>query len=159
MTPELAGLSQIGATRARLDERELELIDRARHDGATWAEIAGALGLSSRQAAEQRRQRLVAARRSRLGRLDRAWSAEVVALRAAVSDLHRWIAADRAWDSRFRRAALVRDTTASALDAEPGPLYALAAYLVADLADVGPRLPAPARGAADRIAAALSTKD
>ncbi|GAB3059757.1 hypothetical protein [Micromonospora schwarzwaldensis] len=159
MTPDVARLAEIGPARARLDEQELELIDRARHDGATWAEIAGALGLSSRQAAEQRRQRLLAARRSRLGRLDRAWSTEVVALRAAVSDLHRWIATDRAWDGRFRRAALVRDTAASALDAAPGPLYALAAYLVADLTGVGPRLPAPARSAADRIAAALSTKD
>ncbi|WBB76042.1 hypothetical protein O7602_11200 [Micromonospora sp. WMMD1128] len=156
---DLSLLSEIGAARARLDERELELIDRARHDGATWAEIAGALGLSSRQAAEQRRQRLVAARRARLGRLDRTWSAEVVGLRAAVTDLDRWIAADRAWDGRFRRAALVRRTCASALDAAPGPLFALAAYLVGDLAGVGPRLPAPARDAAGRIAAALSTKD
>ncbi|MFI2710695.1 hypothetical protein ACH495_11270 [Micromonospora sp. NPDC018662] len=159
MTPEVARLAEIGPARARLDERELELIERARHDGATWAEIAGALGLGSRQAAEQRRHRLVAARRSRLGRLDRAWSAEVVALRAAVTDLHRWIDADRAWDGRFRHAALVRSTCAAARDADPGPLYALAAYLVGDLAAVGPRLPAPARSAADRIAAALSTKD
>lgn len=159
MIPDLTRLTEIGADRARLDERELELIDRARHDGATWAEIAGALGLSSRQAAEQRRQRLVAARRARLGRLDRAWSAEVVALRSAVACLDRWIGADRAWDGRFRRAALVRRTCASALDAAPGPLFALAAYLVGDLAEVGPRLPPPAREAARRIAATLSTKD
>ncbi|MFG1673804.1 hypothetical protein [Micromonospora sp. NPDC049282] len=159
MTPELTGLAGIATARARLDDRELELIDRARHDGATWAQIADALGLSSRQAAEQRRQRLVAARRSRLGRLDRAWSAEVVALRSAVADLDRWIGADRAWDGRFRRAALVRSTSASALDAAPGPLFALAAYLVGDLAEVGPRLPAPAREAARRIAVALSTGD
>ncbi|NED50779.1 hypothetical protein G3I24_07635, partial [Micromonospora aurantiaca] len=59
----LTRLSEIVAARARLDDRELDLIDRARHDGATWAEIARALGLGSRQAAEQRRQRLVAARR------------------------------------------------------------------------------------------------
>ncbi|MFI5833320.1 hypothetical protein ACIA5A_06540 [Micromonospora sp. NPDC051300] len=158
MTPDLDGLAGIGAARARLDERELELIDRARHGGATWAEIAAALGLSSRQAAEQRRQRLVAARRGRLGQLDLAWAAEVVALRAAVADLDRWIGADRAWDGRFRRAALVRHTCASARDAAPGSLFALAAYLVGDLAGVGPRLPAPAREAARRIAASLSTK-
>ncbi|MCZ7436908.1 hypothetical protein O7598_10930 [Micromonospora sp. WMMC241] len=158
MLPEPTRLAEIGAARARLDDRELELIDRARHDGVTWAQIADALGLSSRQAAEQRRQRLVAARRSRLGRLDRAWSVEVVALRAAVADLDRWIGADRAWDGRFRRAALVRRTCASARDAPPGPLFALAAYLVDDLATVGPRLPAPAREAARRIAATVSTK-
>ncbi|QLQ36409.1 hypothetical protein [Micromonospora robiginosa] len=158
MALDLTRLTEIEAARARLDERELELIDRARHDGATWAQIADALGLSSRQAAEQRRQRLVATRRARLGRVDRAWSAEVVALRAAVADLDRWIGADRGWDGRFRRAALVRHTCASALDAAPGPLFALAAYLVGDLAGVGPRLPAPAREAARRIAAMLSTE-
>ncbi|WP_245666295.1 hypothetical protein [Micromonospora sediminicola] len=157
MTPEPTCLSEVAAARARLDERELELIDRARHDGATWAEIAGALGLSSRQAAEQRRQRLVAARRSRQARRDRACAPDVAAVRAAVSDLHRWIEADRGWDGRFRRAPLVRRTTATALDAAaPGSLYALAAYLVGDLTDVGPRLPAPAREATRRIAAALS---
>ncbi|MEV0001891.1 hypothetical protein AB0H28_06320 [Micromonospora sp. NPDC050980] len=158
MTSEPACLSEIGAARARLDDRELELIDRARQDGASWAQIADTLGLGSRQAAEQRRQRLVAARRARLGRLDRACAAEVVALRAAVADLDRWIGTDRAWDSRFRRAALVRSTSASALDAAPGALFALAAYLVGDLAEVGPRLPAPAREAARRIAVALSTR-
>ncbi|MFI7211447.1 hypothetical protein [Micromonospora maritima] len=157
MTPELTRLSEVAAARAALDEHELELIDRARHDGATWAAIAGALGLGSRQAAEQRRQRLVAARRSRLARRDRACAPDVATIRAAVSDLHRWIEADRRWDDRFRRAPLVRRTTGTALDAAaPGSLYALAAYLVGDLADVGPRLPAPAREAADRIATALS---
>ena len=65
MTAELTELAQLRAARARLDEQELTLIERARHAGATWAQIATALGLTSRQAAEQRRQRLVTAARAR----------------------------------------------------------------------------------------------
>lgn len=153
----LARLSEITVARVRLDECELDLIDRARHDGATWAEIARALGLGSRQAAEQRRQRLLAARRDRLTRLDPAGSPDVPALRTAVADLHRWIETDRAWDGRFPRASLTRRTCALALDAPAGPLYALAPHLADDLAAAGRRLPAPARDAARRIVAALST--
>ncbi|MET8299960.1 hypothetical protein ACFYON_08410 [Micromonospora sp. NPDC005686] len=156
MTP--GSLSEIAAARVALDDRELDLIDRARHDGATWAEIAQALDLGSRQAAEQRRQRLVAARRARLTRLDPVASPEVPALRSAVTDLHRWIEADRAWDGRFPRAALARRTCALALDATTGPLHTLAANLAADLTGPGQALPGPARDAARRIATALSTR-
>ncbi|MEU1644277.1 hypothetical protein [Micromonospora zamorensis] len=159
MTSELARLAEVRATRARLDERELDLIDRARHDGATWAQIATALGLGSRQAAEQRRQRLVAARWSRRQHLDLRFAPRIVALRNAVADLGRWIAADRRWDARFDRAGLVRSTVEVALDAAPGSLYALAEHLAADLAEAGERVPAPARGAAAKIDAALSTVD
>ncbi|KAB1152840.1 hypothetical protein F6X68_16105 [Micromonospora sp. AMSO12t] len=161
MTPELSELSTVTADRARLDERELELIDRARHLGATWAQIAAALGLGSRQAAEQRRQRLVAARRSRRQERDLGYSARIAAIRGAVFDLQRWIDADRRWDARFRRAALVRRTAEAALDADPGSLYALASLLAADLADLpdmeGGRLPAPVRAAASTLDDLLST--
>ncbi|MEU1749728.1 hypothetical protein [Micromonospora arida] len=157
MTSELDRLAEVRAARARLDEQELEIIDRARHDGATWAQIATALGLGSRQAAEQRRQRLVAARWSRRQQLDLGLPPQIAALRAAVADLGRWIGADRRWDSRFRRAALVRSTVDAALDAAPGSLYALALLLATDLAEAGERLPAPARTAAATIDAALST--
>ncbi|GAB3932173.1 hypothetical protein [Micromonospora vulcania] len=156
MTAELAQLADVRATRARLDEQELELIDRARHGGATWAQIATALGLSSRQAAEQRRQRLVAAQRARRQHLDLDYSPRIVAVRAAVADLGRWIAADRRWDTRFRRAALVRSTVDAALDAAPGSLYALALHLAADLGEAGDRLPAAARPVAGRLDSALS---
>ncbi|WP_433126285.1 hypothetical protein ACQPWW_26560 [Micromonospora sp. CA-240977] len=156
MTAELAQLAEVRVERARLDERELDLIDRARHHGATWAQVAQALGLGSRQAAEQRRQRLVAARRSRQQRGDRRYPAQITALRAAVAQLGRWIDTDRRWDARFRRAALVRGTVDAAVDAAPGSLYALAPHLVADLAEAGDRLPAPARAAAAKIASALS---
>jgi hypothetical protein len=157
--PEMAQLAEVGAARARLDEQELELIDRARYGGATWAQIAAALGLSSRQAAEQRHQRLAAARWSRRQKLDLKYSSQVTALRGAVSDLQRWIAADRRWDARFRRAALVRSTAAAALDADPGSLYALASHLAADLADAGrDQLPAPVQAVATSLDALLSTK-
>ncbi|MGC4892345.1 hypothetical protein [Micromonospora sp. DT31] len=157
MTAELTSLAEIAPARVALDERELELIDRARHAGATWADVAEALGLSSRQAAEQRRQRLVAARRARLSRLDRAWSVDLTALRSAVGDLHRWIEADRSWDDRFRRAALTRRTCVLALDATPGALYALAGHLVDDLTAAGPGLPRPAHHAARSMSTRLST--
>ncbi|MGC5020263.1 hypothetical protein [Micromonospora sp. DT47] len=154
MTPEMARLADVAAARLRLDEQELELIDRARYAGATWAQVAAALGLSSRQAAEQRRQRLAAARRSRRQNLDLRYSSRIAALRTAVADLQRWIDADRRWDGRFRRAALVRSTTEVALDAPPGSLYALASHIAADLAEAGrERLPAPVQA----VAATLDT--
>lgn len=159
MTSELAQLADLRAARARLDEQELELIDRARYGGATWAQIATALGLSSRQAAEQRRQRLAAARWSRRRSLDLRYSGTIAAIRDAVSDLRRWIDTDRRWDSRFRRAELVRRTADAALDAPPGSLYALALQIAADLAEAGQeRLPVPVQAAAASLHAALSTE-
>jgi DNA-binding transcriptional MerR regulator len=156
----LAQLAEVRAARDRFDERELELIDRARYAGATWAQIAAALGLGSRQAAEQRRQRLVAATRSRRHDLDLGYSSRIAALRNAVTELQRWIDADRRWEARFPRAALVRSTAATALDATPGSLYALASHIANDLADAGPdRLPTPVRAAAARLNLALSTDD
>jgi len=145
--------------RAALDRRELDLIERARHCGATWAQIAAALGLASRQAAEQRRQRLRAAGRERLWADDARYAPAIAALRTAVAQVWRWIDADRHWGSRFPRAALVRETAAAALDAEPGALYALAQHLAADLADAPRRrLPAPVGAAAAALDRALSTK-
>ncbi|MFI6229343.1 hypothetical protein ACIBCR_18750 [Micromonospora echinospora] len=157
MVPELTQLADVSVDRARLDERELELIDRARHAGATWAQVAAALGLGSRQAAEQRRQRLAALRRSRRQKRDLAYSARIAAIRSAVLDLQRWIATDRRWDGRFRRAALVRSTAELALDADPGPLHALATLLVADLSAAGAaRLPAPVAAARANLEGLLS---
>jgi hypothetical protein len=151
---ELGQLTEIGAARAGLDERELELIDRARQAGATWAQIATALGLASRQAAEQRRQRLVAAARSRRHDQDLRYAHSIVVLRAAIDDLHRGITADRRWAGRFPRAALARTTVRTALDAPPGGLYALAAQAAEDLA--GAPLPAHVRVAAAALRRALS---
>ncbi|WP_239082233.1 hypothetical protein, partial [Actinoplanes teichomyceticus] len=173
--PGLAGLRAIPARRARLDADELALIDQARRAGATWPAIAEALGLASRQAAEQRRHRLAQAlardARPQRARLDQGYGESLARLRESALDLHRRIGADRRWDGRFRRAALVRETLAAAPDAPPGALYDLVSQALADLtaapetagpADrTGPadparpggpaRLPVPLRAAVERL--------
>ncbi|MEU3457774.1 hypothetical protein ABZ671_29915 [Micromonospora sp. NPDC006766] len=158
MTGELRELADLASARAQLDERELTLIERARQQGVTWAEIATALGLASRQAAEQRRQRLVAAARSRRLVADRGCAPPLADLRLAVTELHRWILDDRNWASRFPRAPLVRGTLAAALLAPAGSLHDLATHAAADLADVDPaRLPPAVRVAAAALQQAMST--
>jgi len=154
-TPALPALRTIPAERARLDARELALIDQARREGATWAEVAEALGLGSRQAAEQRRLRLTTAVHPVTAELDRGLGAPVPALRAAAAELHRRIGADRRWDRRFTRAALVRQTLAAASDSPVSALYALVAAAVADLTAAGSVLPAPTRAAVARLISAL----
>ena len=145
-------LTALAAARAAFDERELRLIDQARRDGATWAEIAGALGLATRQAAEQRRQRLAVAvsRAAALHRQEQdfRFGNDIAALRAATISLQRRIEADPRWDRRFVRAALVRETIATAAEAAPGPLFALAAQAATDLADSGVVAFAPTTAAA-----------
>jgi hypothetical protein len=155
----LSALAAIPAARARLDADELALIDQARRAGATWADIASALGLASRQAAEQRRLRLAtAASRPDRPDLDLGYGESVAHLRAAALELHRRIGADRRWDRRFRRAALVRATLAAVPDAAPSALFALVTDVVADLdgGASGPAtLPGPLRSAAERLRQAL----
>ena len=156
----LDDLRDIAAARARLDDRELTALDMARRQGATWAEIADALGVGSRQAAEQRRQRLTtaAARRSRSRQqdLDISYGQPIVALRTAMTALHRRIGADRRWDTRFVRAPLVRDTVAAAVEALPGSLFSLASDAIADLDDnAAPGLPAPLQATVNGLRRAL----
>jgi hypothetical protein len=139
----LAALSAVRAARASLDQRELDLIDGARRQGATWAQIALALGLTSRQAAEQRRHRLSAAAHRAAKIHDPRYGHSIVHLRTAIEELRRRIAADAFWDARFVRAALVRQTVAAAEDAAPGSLFALAAQAAADLSTAS--LSAPGR--------------
>ncbi|MFC7273313.1 hypothetical protein ACFQS1_04905 [Paractinoplanes rhizophilus] len=165
---DLTALREIPAARARLDAAELELIDQARRDGATWADIASALGLGSRQAAEQRRLRLASAVHP--VRPDVPYGPEIAALRAAAVDLYRRVGADRRWDTRFRRAPLVRQTLSFAADAPLSGLYSLVADVMADLAEAGLHgaglsradlsearvtLPRPTRSCVERLAAAL----
>ena len=150
---ELAGLTSLQALRSDLDRRELDLIDRARHAGATWAEIAAALGLASRQAAEQRRQRLRSAVSSRRHDQDLAYAQSIAAVRAAVLDLHRHIEADRGWDTRFVRALLARRTLAIAADADPGGLFSLSAQALSDVG--GAELPRPLRAAVSALRRAV----
>jgi hypothetical protein len=150
---DLGDLRSIPARRARLDADELQLIDQARREGATWPEIAAALGLASRQAAEQRRLRLARAAESasrplRL-QLDEGYGHRVPRLRESAVDLHRKIGADRRWDRRFARAALVRETLEAAPDAPAGALFDLVGAALADLS--GPVLPAPLKAAVDRL--------
>ncbi len=149
---ELAG---IPGARARLDAAELALIDGARREGSTWTDIAQALGLTSRQAAEQRRQRLATAALQPAAGMDGAYGERIAALRAAALELHRRVGADRRWDRRFTRAALVRETLAAVPDAPAGSLFALAGAVVADLEPVS-GLPVATRGAVDRLRAALA---
>jgi hypothetical protein len=152
----LGSLRAIPAERARLDEAELDLIDRARRVGATWGDIASALGLASRQAAEQRRLRLATAvTRSRQQALDDGHTPRIAALRAATVDLDRRIGADRRWDQRFARAELVRLTLNAAVLAPPGGLFSLVSDVVDDLAAGTPTLPRPTQAAVDRLFAAL----
>jgi hypothetical protein len=144
--------AEIAAARARLDDRELDLIDQARRRGMTWAEIAVALGLASRQAAEQRRRRLAAGARSRRQEQDSRYGLST--LRAAVLALAAAIGADARWDGRFPRAALVRETVATAAEAGSGPLFALAAQAATDLVAAG-RLPPAIRAAVVDLRLAL----
>jgi hypothetical protein len=149
MEAVLGEIAAVRAARERLDEHELGLVERARLAGATWTAIAEALGVASRQAAQQRHQRLVAALRSRRRHADLDYAAGLATLRDAVVDLERWIGVDRVWDRRFTRAALVRATVAAAVEAPPGALFALAVHVAADLAGAG-ELPGPAREALAR---------
>jgi len=144
---DLSDLRAIPAARARLDADELALIDNARRAGATWADIAAALGLASRQAAEQRRLRLATAAAPRQQDLDEA----IAALRAAAVDLHRRVGADRRWDGRFVRAALVRETLDAAVAAPAGSLFSLVNDVVGDLGAVSAPLPRPTRTAIERL--------
>jgi hypothetical protein len=152
----LDSLRAIPAERARMDEAELDLIDRARRAGATWGDIASALGLSSRQAAEQRRLRLATAvTRARQQALDDGHTPNIAALRAATVDLDRRVGADRRWDRRFARAPLVRMTLNAAVLAPPGGLFSLVSDVFGDLAASTATLPAPTQAAVDRLFAAL----
>jgi hypothetical protein len=151
---ELTALEDLRAARAALDVRELELIDRARRQGATWAQIAASLGLASRQAAEQRRHRLSAAAHRAAKSHDPRYGDSIVQLRTAIETLHTRIASDAIWDARFVRAPLVRHTVTTAVDA-PGALFALAAQAAADLAAAAVTTPpAPLREAVHSLYAA-----
>jgi hypothetical protein len=131
----LRALSELKALRVDLDRVERELISTAREHAIGWPEIANALGLGSRQAAEQRWMRLqgVASRDPTLVRQshreqrtgDKSAGPELAELRRAAIRAHRLIEADHEWDHRHRRAALVRASLAAAVTAAPSALFAL----------------------------------
>lgn len=161
----LAALAGVPAVRADLDRVERELIGAARALGVGWPTIARALGLGTRQAAEQRWLRLrgglsrdpdrvrAAQREQRI--VDDATGKAVAELRRAAADLHRRIEADHGWDGRHSRAALARASLAAAVDAPPGALYALCRHAIDDLGQIRmASLPPPLAAATRRLRAA-----
>jgi hypothetical protein len=151
----LAALAQLGGLRRAIDYAERDLIDTARRRGVGWGEIARALGLRSRQAAEQRRLRLVGpdrrdpspVREHRHGQriVDRLAGEAIVRLRNATVAALRQLDRDPDWDTRDARAALVRSSLRTAASAPPGVLYSLVEQAIADLnAFTTPAPPTPA---------------
>lgn len=131
----LEGLARIEAARREIDEAERELIEAARARGHGWAGIAAALGLRSRQAAEQRWLRLCAlekrdpvperARRRAQHSVDSIAGAEIARLRQAVIAAYRQVEGPE----------LVKQTLAAAIEAPPGALFELAGKAVNDGVD------------------------
>ncbi|GIF71734.1 hypothetical protein [Asanoa siamensis] len=165
-------LALLRTVRDRLDATERALIESARAGGTSWSRIATALGLRTRQAAEQRFLRLTdtggtravtptRAARHRQQSVDNLHGPAITALRAATRALLRRVEADDAWPTRFTRAALARHTIALAAEAPPGALFSLATSALDDLPATG--LPPTIAEAADRVRAELShqnsTKD
>lgn len=165
-TEPLAALHLLGTLRKSLDDAERQLLESARDQRASWAQIARSLGLSSRQAAEQRWLRLsggvdrdperVRVDRQRQRLVDTPYGPDIGRLRATVLAVHRQLAADAVLASRHPRAGLARTTLALAATAEPGALFALAMQAAADL-DAVPveRLPPPLPSALDRLRRAV----
>jgi len=56
----LAAIALLAAGRSELDQLEAGLLFAARAEGLTWAQIAGALGVRTAQAAQQRHERVLA---------------------------------------------------------------------------------------------------
>ena len=153
----LAALTTLRRLRESVAEWEPELIARARADGASWVQIAPALGVASRQAAERRylrlrpatvgestrEQRVQQQRDNRAGdRAVEAWaranSATLRQLAGQVSALDGLSARARASAARLHDA-LAQNDAANLLPplAESGPLLgARHAALVERLADI-----------------------
>jgi hypothetical protein len=128
----LDGLAGIGAARREVDGAERELIAAARAQGHGWAAIAAALGLRSRQAAEQRWLRLCSldkrdpgpqrARRREQQSVDSVAGHQIVRLREAAIAAYRQV----------KGPDLLKQTLAAAIDAPPGALFELASKAVGD---------------------------
>jgi hypothetical protein len=166
--PTLAALRLLDRVRATLDDAERRLIETARDRGASWTRISAALGLASRQAAEQRWLRLcgdsgrdpgpIRTTRRRQHSVDSCYGPELLQLRAAVLAAHRAIRADRTWDDRGPRTALARSTLAIAATADPGALFALSVQVVEDLDRTATgTLPTTLGGPLDRLRQAVAT--
>lgn len=137
----IAALAEVPKRRAALDDFERTAIDAARAGGASWAEIAIALGLSSRQAAEQRRARLTGERQQNIDNLQRA-----------LEQLRKHLPGEGTPATN-----LARQTVDIALEAPPGQQIDLARFITADLRYEARKHPAIA--AALRRIAALTHVD
>ncbi len=134
----VAALERLRELRAAVDRAELELLGAARGRRVSWARVAAALGLRSRQAAEQRAARL-AEQLAGAGADDCQLCVDTPAmagLRSAARAAAGELAADPSWDGAHPRAALARAGLAAAPDAPPGSLYALVEHGLADLSGV-----------------------
>lgn len=139
----LSALRLLDGLRSHLDEVERVLIEGARQRRASWSRIASALGLASRQAAEQRWLRLcgnpdrnptrVRARRIRQRIVDVSFGPQIASLRAEIRAGHGQLGSDPAWDERHPRAVLARRTLELAGSAEPSAMFSLVERAVDDL--------------------------
>ncbi|GAB4059012.1 hypothetical protein [Catellatospora paridis] len=133
---EIVGaLADLRSLRAAIDDAERDLLAAARRRGVSWNRVAAALGLRSRQAAEQRAARLgeQAAATDDRDCQHCVDTAPVAALRAAARSAAARMAADPPWDGTRPRAALVRTGLTAAADAPAGALYSLVKHAVDDL--------------------------
>jgi hypothetical protein len=139
----LEALAALSEVRRDIDALERGLIEAARTGGTSWAMIAAALGLASRQAAEQRWLRLSGeagrdaqverASKRRQRSVDNRHGPEIPALRAAVVAAYTAMTADAGWDAAHPLAKLARTTLGHAGTADPGALFALVGQALADL--------------------------
>lgn len=159
----LEALTRLRSLRDRLNQWEPRLIDAARADGVSWVQLAPALGVASRQAAERRylrmkpntadasmngEQRVEAARAQRAGdRAVESWAKDHAAdLRLLAGQVVAAAGADHAAQTTVERvhAALGSDDSAALL--EP-------------LADAGSQLGHGHPGLAERILAISEQTD
>lgn len=139
----LSALSVLAALRADLDRTERALIDAAREGGASWLAVARALGLRSRQAAEQRRRRLRGTPSTTHPRQRTVDDLATVQVRHQVVVVGMLLAkrcnadgdplGSRHDDQPWRAVRLAWRTLSQARDAPPGALHDLARLAVDDL--------------------------
>lgn len=133
---EIVGaLSELRELRAAIDHAERDLLAAARRRGVSWARVAAALGLRTRQAAEQRATRL-SEQADGTDCQHCVDIAPVAELRSAARTAAEQMAADPSWDGVQPRAALVRTGLTAAADAPAGALYSLVEHAVDDLSAV-----------------------
>ncbi|MEV4413284.1 hypothetical protein [Catellatospora sp. NPDC049609] len=134
----VGALELLRELRAAVDRAELDLLVAARGRRVSWGRVATALGLRSRQAAEQRAARLAEqVAGADTGKCQLCVDTSAVAeLRECARQAAAQLAADPSWDGAHPRAALARAGLAGAVEAPPGALYALVEHALADLSAV-----------------------